>query len=437
MKKGTIFLFLGTVLLLGIIMVSQNENNFMKPSDSQPATPTPSSEISNAVEVEKGRNYKLVIDETGGKRKMREHNTVLKDVGIYLFNCSWITNYSQVEDGHYYYLRFDHKDSKYIIYRDQGKEVGKFEMPCDENEDDVELYEIEGFAKYGEAFYMLMQSFTDKRVLAYVDLKQEKPVIICNVSEDRLEEDGDFIFCNLYKNAFYFDSRTSHQKYIHEPGTSIRYDFKKSHSRQKLEVPANLNKAKPYLTYIDDKIYYGAVSGNQVTLYSFDMVTKKQRMILSYERKDKYPSDKIYVTMDRDFIYCQDYLIPRSGGRMVRAFKDAQQDQTGIVSYSSNNKYIFYIGKDEKVHRIDKKTKKDRVICGRRVAGVGCTKDHVYIREPHKMLDTELFWEEFEEDYIDSEYYSDHLYCMDLDGKNEKRLWKGGCTDDRSSLYSG
>lgn len=39
--------------------------------------------------------------------------------------------------------------------------------------------------------------------------------------------------------------------------------------------------------------------------------------------------------------------------------------------------------------------------------------------------------------YIDAEYYSDHLYCMDLDGKNEKRLWKGGCTDERSSLYSG
>lgn len=63
---------------------------------------------------------------------------------------------------------------------------------------------------------------------------------------------------------------------------------------------------------------------------------------------------------------------------------------------------------------------------GRRAVGVGCTKEHVYISEPHKMLDTELFWEEFEEDYIDSEYYSDHLFCMDLDGKNEKGLWKGG-----------
>lgn len=45
MKKEVTILFIGFVFIFLTICVSQNENNYMKPSDSKPATSTPSSEI--------------------------------------------------------------------------------------------------------------------------------------------------------------------------------------------------------------------------------------------------------------------------------------------------------------------------------------------------------------------------------------------------------
>lgn len=413
------------------------------------ATIVPAAVSSSAIQMEKSdkdekeipkkrRSTKIVTDETGAKRKLEMYDGNTNDAGVYFSKSDWITNYSQVLDGHYYYLRHDDENGKYVIYCDQGKRVGDFEMPY-EIDGGGEEYVIEGFAKYEKEFYLIMSHFSyDEEAengnieeLALLDLNQGKPVVIDNITKDHLPDDEKIVFCNIYKNAFYFDTRTVWQMYDMRPGTSIRYDLKQEKIREKLSITFNMTRAKPYLIYIDDAVYYGVVSGKSVTLYCYDMRTEEESKIFCYKRKSKYKSEEVSISMDLDYIYCQDYLIPRSGGQMVRAFKDAKKLKNGMICYSSNNKYIFYIGKDEKVHRIDKKTKQDRVISGRRAVGVDCTKNHVYIRERDKVWYSKSFWEEYKEDMIDRSHYSDHLYCMDLDGKNEKRLWKGGYSDTR------
>lgn len=299
-----------------------------------------------------------VTDETGEKRQLRMAVVDTKDKGVYLSKTDWISNYSQVLDGHYYYLRCANDGYGYTVYRDQGDKVGSFVMPWSEEGND-EFYELEGFVKYGKKFYVLMSHFSykegDSEELGYLDTEKinmeqfnmewTEPVAITDVTEDHMMDDKNIVFCNIYSNSFYFDSRSVWQKWEERPGTSIKYDITGECSREQLSVPVNLTKAKPYLTYMDGKIYYGVSSGNKVTLYSYDMLTKTEEEIFFYEQKSKYSSNNVFISIDEKNIYCQDYLIPRAGGKMLPVFRNAKKNKNGIVNYTYNNKYIFYIDK--------------------------------------------------------------------------------------------
>lgn len=108
---------------------------------------------------------------------------------------------------------------------------------------------------------------------------------------------------------------------------------------------------------------------------------------------------------------------------MIPILKNARKNSYGIADYSFNEKYIFYIDKNEKAHRINKKTKKDNIISKRNVAGIDCTEDKIYIRVRDKKWhsikepnDPDDSWDIYND-------YADQLYCMDLDGDREKRIW--------------
>ena len=159
------------------------------------------------------------------------------------------------------------------------------------------------------------------------------------------------------------------------------------------------------------------------TIYSYDMASKMEKQVLVYKRKKKYDSDYVSISIDEDYIFCQEYMIPRSGGKMIPILKNARKNSYGIADYSFNEKYIFYIDKNEKAHRINKKTKKDNIISKRNVAGIDCTEDKIYIRVRDKKWhsikepnDPDDSWDIYND-------YADQLYCMDLDGDREKRIW--------------
>lgn len=379
-----------------------------------------------------------VTDETGEKRELKLTDINTKDAGVYFPYMEWLTDFSQVSDGHYYYLRFSDSNEftitdgevqfdnigasyGFTIYRDEGEKVGEFYVPCDEMGE--AYYRVLGFVKYGDRFYAFLDDFDDPQELAYIDLEQPEPIVICDITEEHMLDDGNTVFCNIYGDSFYFDSRTIWQRGDGRPGTSIRYDFAGGHTREELSVPLNMTKAKPYLTYMDGKIYYGVPSDKTVTIYSYEMASKVEKQVLVYKRKKKYDADNVFISLDENYIYCEDYMIPRAGGKMRPVLKNAKKNKYGIADYCFNEKYIFYIDENEKAHRINKKTKNDIIISKRKVVGIDCTEDKIYIRVRDKK------WHSLKEPYDPDDpwhiynAYSDNLYCMDLNGKKEKRIW--------------
>ena len=92
------------------------------------------------------KTVRIVTDPTGKKRKLKMGKVNVKDEGIKFCAASLPSEYAQVYDGHYYYLRAD--GSNYTIYRDKGHRVGQFSLKgeC-----------VAGFAKYGDGFYALTE----------------------------------------------------------------------------------------------------------------------------------------------------------------------------------------------------------------------------------------------------------------------------------------
>ena len=410
---------------------------------------------------QKAQKVTIVTDETGKKRELRLGDVDVEDAGVYFSEAYWVTDYSQVIDGHYYYLRYEGaKDGDYIIYRDKGEKVGGFNLFEEETFYDYTYYDVDGFAKYGENFYILYSDGEDDTredseakeelydaglgyiwpiKLARIDLEKKKVDVICDVTSAHPMQDDNLIFCNIYKNAFYFDRRSVKDACSFLPGNSVKYTPSGNGSgEESVPMSANAAKAKPYLTYMDGKVYYGVAEGKKVTLYSSDLESGEEQEIFQYERKQEYETDVIYLDIDEDYIYCQDYLIPRSGGKMVRALKNAKMKngeasempnkKYSVMYYSHNQKYIFYIGKDKKVHRISKKTKEDIVISDLKAVGVDCTEDNVYVRVRSKAWYDDENWDAYNDDdegWESPDFYSDDLYCMDLNGKNVEKIWKG------------
>ena len=388
---------------------------------------------------------RIVTDETGEQRKLKMETVNEKKKGIYLSSAEWVTNYAQVQDGHYYYIRGNWED--YTIYQDKGKKVGEFSLKDYINTKGDYFLDPLGVVRYKKKWYILFNywDLEDEEdddeedghdILACVDLKEKNAMKICEMTKDHLDKDEGVVFCNFYQDFLYYNSRDRWDAFYEQPGTLVKSPLKDQKSSETITATTNLTKAKPYLTYIDDKIYYGVQNGKKVTLYSYDLESGQEKEIFCYMRNDNKRTT-IFLDMDEDYIYCQEYLIPRSGGKMIKAFADAKvfkgkpyYDYTiKSISYSYNKKYIFYIDKNYKVHRIDKKTGQNRIISDLTAAGVDCTEDSVYVKvHAEAWYDKKGMWEELYDDdegWVSYNGYSDHLYYMDIDGKNVEKIWNG------------
>ncbi len=370
----------------------------------------------------------IVVDEMGNEQKLQLGDIDLTDVGVYFSEAFYVSDYSQVDGENYYYVRYM-PDGYYAVYRNQGEIIGEFAL-----EEDCEP---RGFVKYGNRFYILTNALVEREYnwvsqekVAYIDFEKKEIVDICDVTDDHMLDDGNLVFCNLYQNSLFYDSRSEWDEEYQRAGTSMKYDIQKGAFSKMGSFSTNMAKAKPYLTYVEGKIYYGVSEGKRVTLYSYELNSGVETEIFRYERKKEYEADEIYLVMDEDYIYCQDYLIPRAGGKMTRAFQKAKKFENGRIYFCQNQKFIFYISKDDKVHRISKATLEDVVISKRKAVGVDCTENQVYVKVHDKIWYNEEWQEEFAEDYMEGytsgAFYTHHLYCMDEDGRNEKRLWEGG-----------
>ena len=160
--------------------------------------------------------------------------------------------------------------------------------------------------------------------------------------------------------------------------------------------------------------------------------------VLEFECNDNHSvknASYVGIEIDEDYIYCQDFLIPRKGGTITR-LPPLDEKKCWVSSYSTifgyNKKNIFYLDSERKIHRIDKKTRGDVVISDPDKIypmDIRCTEDGLYVQRYRVNLSIDYIFDEaddYDYDERDTELGdSCDLYHMDVNGENMKRIWKG------------
>jgi len=385
-----------------------------------------------------------VTDETGKKCALKLAKLNEKDTGVYFREADPTSVFGQIDNGHYYYLKSNGK-RKYKICRDEDVFVGEFTL---------DYGYISDFAKYQNDFYAFItieegeaEVETTRQALVRVDLKNKKVQSIIDDYEKTENADSQdnyfwadhlYDYSALYQQYIYHDSRDEviDKKLDYQPyksGKSLqRFSINNKEKREKILSTSNMNEAKPYLTFVDGQILYGRQKGKKVYLYAYDLNTKKESEILCYKRKKAYKCygvppfhptnyDCVFVTMDETYIYCQEFAIPRKGGKMQPLLRNAGEYWGGQFVFSTNRKYIFYLDKKYQLHRVDKKTRKDVKLSKKKWMSVYATDEKIYLVEYDENI-VGAYWQEDEGDVVqDHDFPGENaLYCMDFQGEMKK-----------------
>ena len=138
------------------------------------------------------------------------------------------------------------------------------------------------------------------------------------------------------------------------------------------------------------------------------------------------------------YIYSQEYIIPLNGGKMI---KKPVQYLHGSA-YVHNGKYIFYLDKNYKLHKVDKTNlQNDIVISEEKFFSVDCTEKELYLRKYDKKWFENSGYKsilgvyaegekkyDFNPEDTDSDDIVDEemdLYTMDFDGTNLRKILNG------------
>lgn len=385
-----------------------------------------------------------VTDETGKKCTLKLAKLNEKDTGVYFREADPTSVFGQIDNGHYYYLKSNSK-REYKIFRDEDVFVGEFTL---------DYGYISGFAKYQNDFYAFItieegeaEVETTRQALVRVDLKNKKVQSIIDDYEKTENADSQdnyfradhlYDYSALYQQCIYHDSRDEviDKKLDYQPyksGKSLqRFSINNKKRTEKILSTSNMNEAKPYLTFVDGQILYGRQKGKKVYLYAYDLNTKKESEILCYKRKKAYKCygvppfhptnyDCVFVTMDETYIYCQEFAIPHKGGKMRPLLRNAGEYWGGQFAFSTNRKYIFYLDKKYRLHRVDKKTRKDVKLSKKKWMSVYATDEKIYLVEYDEDI-VGAYWQEDEGDVVqDHDYPGENaLYCMDFQGDMKK-----------------
>lgn len=279
----------------------------------------------------------------------------------------------------------------------------------------------------GVYFYAIISSMdTEKedddnqiQQLAKVNLKKENLEIIYDVSNEHIAGDGEKLFCCIYKDYFYLDSRTKWQSYDKRAGKPVRIDIK-GKTMEKLSTTTNMKKASPYLSYINDKIFYAVNEGEKTSLFSYDLKKKKEQCFLKLPAGENNKTN--FIRFDKDFIYYGKYMISRKDKKTFHVLKSSDKN---VIS---NKKYVFYLDETNKIHRLDKQNKRDIIIRKKPATEISCTEKNLFARVRNKKAYTKCVRDVADADeFADSgeDFYSDNLYCLDLRGREENKIWKG------------
>lgn len=396
--------------------------------------------------------FTTIIDETGNKStlKLDKRNINFDDISVSP-SMSWFGDvvWSQVYKNHYYYAylsKNDH-DDEYTIYKDYGEKVGSFIVDYSKYNLAYSNYTI-ALCIYKDIFYIIIEgsfltgliehtgSTMIVRQIGTIDFTQKKPVIIHNVfnfsnhsvasgwTNVNLKSCMPYTF---YHNEIYFKSIDT---------LSIIRMKERSEKKEICNYKKLGKNMDGHLFFMDNKIYYGIEKGKTVKLYCYNLNKNSRQMILEYNRKDK-SKNIIDIEIDNMYIYSQEYIIPLNGGKMV---KKPVQYLYGNA-FVHNEKYIFYLDRNYKLHKVDKKNlQKDKVISKEKFFSVDCTEKELYLRKYEKkwyenrgyksILGNYAEGDEkynFNPEDADSDDIVDEemdIYIMNFDGTDLRKIWK-------------
>lgn len=355
----------------------------------------------------------FVLDESGQRRELKLGDVDVGDRGVDFIFSDVTSLYSQTENGHYYYMR-SNGEGDYQIYKDNGKKVAFFSIKKG-FVDSFVVYKNKFYAIIKESHFRSKDTFKGAGMYCYNPRKKKMVKISENYSDLRdLFKKNYPLF--IYRDAYYI--------YNEKRRKILKYDLKKGILT---EVQSLKHSPKSCYNWIcvDNKIYYAAEDGAEKVICSLDLKNGEELEVFRYEGGNSAEEFDIELDIDEEFIYCEDYLIPRKGGKMVEALKGAW-DMERTPPYARNKKYIFYIEHNTRhaIHRLNKSTLEDIVINDIRAMDVMCAKDGLYVQQYVYELSLDEDGEvDFEQERDNSK--SCNLYYMDFNGENVKQIWKG------------
>ena len=373
-------------------------------------------------EKKKKEKVRLITDITGKKQKLKMDYIVEKDEKVRLTFMNYATEYSQIWDNHYYYMRKEGKRN-YTLYRDFGEKEGSFEIEKTDA--------IDRCAKYGSKFYVLLRrdaydrgsgSIYDVYKLVAIDFSDGSKEIICQFEGDDDRSIGNLIF---YHDIIYRVDKSYHSVNGKEEKIIDMWNMQ----GQKLGISSFPRSAEnEYLTIedcVDGKVYYTVENdgGKKLSFFCRDLETGSDEKIFCYNHKGKITKlwnvffernqDDIFFSENYsnywgDGIYRVIYMIPASGKQMKNILGNHAE------VYSLHHKYIFYTDMKHRIHRWDRKTQEDKIISSVKAMGLDCTREGLFVREYNEWI------ADSERDVADD--ISNVLYYMDLDGKHVKKI---------------
>ena len=157
------------------------------------------------------------------------------------------------------------------------------------------------------------------------------------------------------------------------------------------------------------------------------MQSDSEQQFFEFKEKQKSNEEGSFLTINKDYIYYGNNVISRKEGKVFSPFRNMKKSKDSGKNYTANDKYVFYLDKQNRVHRLEKKTKRDVIIRKEKTLAVSCAGNRLYIRVRDEKGYNQCNEMDYDiEEIITAEYYADNLYCMDFDGKKEKKLWDGG-----------
>lgn len=340
----------------------------------------------------------------------------VKNLATNLEHYNYPSEYAQVVDGHYYYMRQTGENNRYTVYQDKGEKVGSFKY----EESQGWEYWWYAFGWHEGKLYVEFTNEDDHKIkIGEVDFKQESIKTICTCKLP-VAFNMNYVDVYVYQNKVYA---------MYNKRKVKEFDMSSGNLLNTFSLPKQgKNEYIYFINIADGRIYYASEEWKgkitTITYRCLNMVTNKDKKVIrcNVPAKDSYFESIIIKGKD---IYCHEQWgaydnyyrrvfmcsISSVGAKMQQIGKGKIRD------FAYNNKYFFYIDKKYRLHRQNRKTGKDKIISGIKAVKVDCTKQGLYVQKYDKWFVKEGFEDGFSD-------YAYALYFMNFKGGNVKKIAK-------------